>query len=139
MMKVFQSGFRSSEGQGGSILIEALIAVLIFSLGVLALIGMQTFTINESMHSKYRTDAGYLANEIVGQMMLDKPNVANYADGASTTSGLRTAWDARVAERLPNGTSAITMNGSAVTIVLTWRNPNESTAHNYRSVSQVIF
>lgn len=125
--------------QSGTILIEALVAILIFSLGILSLIGMQTMAINESIHGKYRADAGYLANEIIGQMMVDKPNVANYADGATTPSGLRTAWNARVASELPNGAAAITMNGAAVTVVVNWRNPNETSNHSYRAVSQVIF
>ncbi len=120
-------------------LIESLVAILIFSLGVLALIGMQTLSINESLHGKYRTDASYLANEIVGQMMLDKPNVANYADGAATVSALRDAWDDRVAAQLPNGSGSIALNGSNVTVVVSWRNPNESSSHSFRSIAQVIF
>lgn len=129
----------SPAGQAGSILIEALVAILIFSLGVLSLISMQALTINESIHGKYRADAGYLTNEIVGQMMVDKPNVANYADGATTPSALRTAWSTRVAAQLPNGTATITMNGSNVTVVVAWRNANETTGHSYRAVAQVIF
>lgn len=127
------------KAQGGSILIEGLVSIFIFSLGVIALIGMQTMSINESIHGKYRMDAGYLANEIVGQMMLDKNNIANYPDAATTTSPFRTAWNTRVAAILPNGSATIAANGSAVSIVVSWRNPNETSSHSYRSVAQVIF
>lgn len=127
------------DGQEGSILIEGLVSVLIFSLGVIALIGMQTLSISESLHGKYRTDASYLANEILGEMMLDKNNVASYADAAGSASANRTAWDARVAAQLPNGDTAITMDGASVTVVVSWRNPNETASHSHRTIAQVAF
>ena len=40
----------------GSVLLEGLLAVLIFSVGVLALIGMQANAINTISEVKYRTD-----------------------------------------------------------------------------------
>ena len=50
--------------QRGSILLEALIAILIFSMGILALMGMQATAINTVAESKYRSNAGFLANRI---------------------------------------------------------------------------
>ena len=55
--------------QSGVMLIEALIAILVFSLGILGVVGMQASAIGASRDAKYRTDAGMLANEIIGQMM----------------------------------------------------------------------
>ena len=51
-------------------LLEALIAILIFSLGILGIVGMQASAIGASRDAKYRTDAGMLANEVIGQMMV---------------------------------------------------------------------
>ena len=42
-------------------LLEALIAILIFSMGILALMGMQATAINTVSESKYRSNAGFLA------------------------------------------------------------------------------
>ncbi|MEE8253990.1 MAG: hypothetical protein V3S58_00090, partial [Nitrosomonadaceae bacterium] len=53
--------------QRGAMLLEALIAILIFSMGILALMGMQVTAINTVSESKYRSDAGFLANRIIGQ------------------------------------------------------------------------
>ena len=50
-------------------LLEALIAILIFSLGILGIVGMQASAVAASRDAKYRTDAGLLANELIGQMM----------------------------------------------------------------------
>lgn len=124
--------------QGGFLLIEAMIAILIFSLGIVALMGLQSIAISDSVHGKYRTDASYLANGIVAQMMADRTNMANYADGASPTTR-RTEWDAEVAAALPNGSTSITISGSGVTVVVSWRNPNETDSHNFTTFAQVVF
>jgi len=121
----------------GFLLIEVLVSLLIFSIGLLALIGMQNFAINDSLHGKYRTDASYLANSIVGQMMVDKSNIASYADGGSYSN--RTAWDTKVTNSLPNGSSSITISGSTVTIIVRWHNADESLDHNYTAQAQVVF
>lgn len=125
--------------QKGFLLIEALIAILIFSLGVIALMGLQSISIGNAIHGKYRTDASYLVNAVVAQMMVDKNNVSNYADGATTPTTRRLEWNTEVAATLPNGSSNITINGSAVTVVVSWRNPDEASSHNYKAIAQVVF
>lgn len=55
--------------QSGVMLLEALIAILIFSLGILGIVGLQASAVAASRDAKYRTDAALLANELVGQMM----------------------------------------------------------------------
>jgi type IV pilus assembly protein PilV len=54
--------------QSGVLLLEALIAILIFSLGILGVIGMQASAVAANRDAQYRTDAGLLANELIGQM-----------------------------------------------------------------------
>ena len=58
-------------------LLEALIAILIFSLGVLALVGLQTVSIRQSSEAGYRAEALMFANEIIGQMWVDNRSFAN--------------------------------------------------------------
>ena len=54
--------------QSGVMLLEALIAILIFSLGILGVVGMQASAVNASRDAKYRSDAALLANELIGEM-----------------------------------------------------------------------
>jgi type IV pilus assembly protein PilV len=54
--------------QEGILLIEALMAIVIFALGVLALIGLQTSSVQQSTDAKYRSDAILLADQLIGQM-----------------------------------------------------------------------
>lgn len=124
--------------QKGSILLEGLIAIVIFSFGVLALMGMQAMSIKNASHAKIRTDASYLANQIVSQMMVDRNNLASY-DSLSGGSPALDAWVAQVQGALPGGTGTVLVNTatSDVTVTLTWQNPDELDAHQYVSVVRV--
>jgi type IV pilus assembly protein PilV len=72
--------------QHGSVLLEALIAILIFSFGILGLIGIQASAVGLSIDAKYRADAAYLTNQIVAQMWLDRANLLAYAHHATGTA-----------------------------------------------------
>lgn len=61
----------SKDMQQGSVLLEALIAFLIFSMGILGVIGLQATSITNTMEASYRTDAAFLANQIIAQMWVD--------------------------------------------------------------------
>ncbi len=82
-MKTFamRSPMRASKSaQGGVMLLEALIGLLIFSLGVLALVAMQSVSISNVSNAKYRVEAAYYAEEIMNYMWLDNGNLqAGYA------------------------------------------------------------
>ena len=54
--------------QSGAMLLEALIAILMFSLGVLGIVGLQAVSIKLAGDAKYRSDAALLAEEMLGQM-----------------------------------------------------------------------
>jgi type IV pilus assembly protein PilV len=54
--------------QQGVMLIEALIAILIFSLGILGMVAMGSVAIAAQSDSQYRTEAANYANEIASEM-----------------------------------------------------------------------
>jgi type IV pilus assembly protein PilV len=60
----------NSRPQRGVMLLEVLIALLIFALGVLGLVGLQARAARDSSQTKYRADATLLANDLLGQMWL---------------------------------------------------------------------
>ena len=61
-----------AKSQQGVMLLEALVAILIFTIGIIAVMGMQVASITQVTQAKYRTDARYLANQIIGQDV-DRP------------------------------------------------------------------
>jgi type IV pilus assembly protein PilV len=88
--------------QQGSVLLEALIAFLIFAMGILGVIGLQATAINNTLDARYRSDAAFLANQIIAQIWTDPAVItttnpvtydiqSSYACQPCTTSGATTA------------------------------------------------
>lgn len=116
--------------QDGIVLIETLIAILLFSIGVLALVGLQAVMAKDVTHAKLRSEAAFLANQLIGQMWVDQANLASYAmtSGACNTSGYAPCanWRSQVGQVLPSGQAAVAISGTAVDITLSWQLPGES-------------
>ena len=64
--------------QKGMVLLEALIAVVIFSMGILALVGLQAAMVQNTTSSKVRADASYIAQQRIGLMWSNPANAATY-------------------------------------------------------------
>lgn len=131
-------------------LLEALIAILIFSMGILALMGMQATAINTVSESKYRSDAGFLANRIIGQIWADRANLASFACNPCTTTGTGNvdtrAWATEIqsgALQLPGVTDAanqpiITLGASnQVQVQLFWQAPNATAQRNHLVIAYI--
>ncbi|MEW6164076.1 MAG: hypothetical protein AB1642_03345 [Pseudomonadota bacterium] len=111
--------------QSGSVLLEALIAILIFSAGILALIGLQAASMKNTTQAKTRIDASLVASQRLGQIWIDIPNLANYAEDGT-----------EIAE-LPNGKRTTAINGDQVTVTVTWQMPGESETHSYQTIAKI--
>lgn len=139
--------------QSGSAILEALIAILIFSVGILALVGMQAAAIGNVSDAKYRADASFLADQIIGQMWAGRASSAvagggsvlgpdtSFACTACVTGGGNTqtqAWAGAsgVSGALPNATASIVINvaSQAVTVTLGWT-PPKGTQHKHVAVA----
>lgn len=141
--------------QTGVMLIEALIGILIFSIGILALIGMQATAVKNTTDARFRSDAAYLANSIIAQMRLDVPNVAAYDDGSAGTYAPRSTWRAQVESTLPDvniaGNQRVpsilvvagptfvgdTQPSWQITVTVTWKQPGESDPHRFQMVGYI--
>jgi len=142
--------------ESGVVLLEALVAILIFSIGILAIVGLQGAAMRTASESKYRSDAAFLASELIAQIWADAANVAayEYPGSGAIPAPLRDygpsnkGWVTRVVERLPgaqtDGTgvppivdhTADATLGSIVDITVRWRSPEEASkglpAHQHR-------
>lgn len=116
--------------QGGVALVEALIAVLLFSLGILALVGLQGSMSRNVTQAKLRAEASFLANQLIGQMWVDQANLTSYAAAAGTctvtTFTSCTRWQSQVKSVLPGGSADVGINGTVVSVVLRWTLPGEA-------------
>jgi type IV pilus assembly protein PilV len=75
--------------QDGVMLIEALIAILIFSLGVLGIVGLQATMTSSVAESKYRTEASFFANRLLGEMAASDRSSATAMATYQSPAGLR--------------------------------------------------
>lgn len=131
--------------QQGSVVLEALISILIFSIGILAIVGLQAVSIKNVAAAKYRTDASLLVNQVIGQMWVsDKSNAALVANFSSPAGASYLTWLDSVAQGLP-GVSGVPANAPTIaidannnaTITVYWQAPDESAAHNYSAIAVV--
>lgn len=141
--------------QQGSMLLEALIAILIFSMGILAIVGLQATSIKLSTDAKYRSEASLLANQLIGQMWVSDRTAATLQTNFSSASGaiangpLYTPWVASSVQATLPGVSAAsgtlpTVSVSTdpatlgqVTINIFWQAPSETARHNYIAIAQI--
>ena len=111
--------------QQGSVLIEALISVLIFSMGILALVGLQTAMLKNTTDSKFRAEASFIAQQRLGEMWANPENLGTFVVANE------------VVPALPNGTRTVTVNPNRiVTVTIGWQAPGME-AHNYAASTHI--
>jgi type IV pilus assembly protein PilV len=105
--------------QNGMTLIEILVAIVVLSIGLIGMAGLQLKGVQVNQGSAYRWQAAMLAEDIADRMRADKANALNSAytitlpggtasgiGGAGTTQSI-TDWSASVQALLPGGTAKI--------------------------------
>ena len=140
--------------ESGAILLEALLGLLIFSVGILGLVALQVVGVKATADAKYRANASMLANQIIGQMWGDKQNLMAYsqtsggggacnATGTPSTYAPVLAWLTDVGNDLPDATPAMQTIGisgianNIVTVTVCWKGPHDPMPHNYIAVAQI--
>jgi type IV pilus assembly protein PilV len=123
---------------GGFALIEALIAILIFSLATLGLLGLQATMLRAQSSAKYRADAAYLASDLVGTIWSDSRNMASYDDASCAGYTRCKSWQDRVAAALPAGAASAAINTTtgAFTLTIRWQVPNEA-PHSFSTSTSI--
>lgn len=162
---MLMKGVRVRHREKGMILIEALIGILIFSMGILALVAMQTAAVSAQSDAQYRVEAGNLVDKVLYQMSLNvdrstagtlQTSLAGFAhqtggsdcnfSGAASTDDVVTRFvaDATAAGTgLPGSTTAMqqvlvdTANFNQVTVTLCWKGPKDATPHRHTVISYI--
>jgi len=118
----------SRQGQHGVALLEALIAILIFSFGILGLIGLEASAINFSVDAEDRNRAALFASEVASTMWVNGTiTVPTSQLSAWTSTSSSSNWASSIANTatvgVPNGTLTITPTAgttNSADIVITW-------------------
>jgi len=89
----------------GLVLIDVLISVLVFSLGVLAVVSLQSVAAQQSSQAQYRAEATLLANALISQMWVADRDPAALANTYATGKTSFNTWSEQVTSRLPGASS----------------------------------
>jgi type IV pilus assembly protein PilV len=136
--------------QTGAFLLEALIGILIFSLGILGIVGLQARAIRFTNDAELRAEAMYLANSLISQMWTDnrallKPKYDWTLGGAGYT-----AFKAKVTTSLPGATDPVVIvdgppplpqansaTSNVVQVQVFWQLPGDPVPHNYTTTGVI--
>lgn len=125
-------------------LLEALIAILIFSLGILALVGLQATAIKQSTDARYRSEAALLTNDIISQMWSTDRTSTTLQTNFNTGGATYNTWLPRVTAVLPgaaaNPPTIVVDNQGIATVTVNWLAPSEvagTPPHNFVTIAQI--
>ena len=141
----------SRRSQSGSFLLEALIGILIFTFGILGLVGLQAQALRVTNDTEFRAEAAFLTNRMVSEMWTaDQSTGALKATYSSSGAGAGyTKFPNLAIATLPGvsaGTNAPTVlfndeinppiaapsvQGSVVQITMFWLLPGDAAPHQY--------
>lgn len=119
-----------SRRNAGFSLLEVLIAVIVLSIGLLGLAGLQLSASKNNQEAFYRTQATLLANDIVDRMRANREaalngdyDIALGADANGNTLAAQdlAAWKNRLEATLPDGDGSTSLGaGDTMTIIVQW-------------------
>ena len=137
--------------QRGAYLLEALVGILIFSFGILGIVGLQAQSIRMTNDSEYRAEAVYMANALISKMWTDNPNqlVTKYASPGGvefqdfrdnhvhTAFGTAMTVDPEVLVDDGALPPPPTKNSHVVRVTVSWQLPGDPVVHNYTTTGVV--
>jgi type IV pilus assembly protein PilV len=138
----------------GFSLVEVLVAVVIFALGVLGLVRLQGTAVKMSTESRQRAEAAFLADQLIARILIsDRTQFANLRhrpdagggscspSGAASTHAVVTDWLAQVVATFPraraNDQQIIVTGSDLVTVRLCWKNTDADLPHTLEVVNRV--
>lgn len=120
--------------QRGGTLLEVLVSILLFSFGLLGLVGLQARAAQYSVDADDRNRAALLATEASTLMLARDTLTLDPAEYA--------AWQAKVANAtasgLPRGAGEVVVAGNEATINITWLPPKAASGSESRLSTQVV-
>lgn len=116
-------------------MLEALVAILLFVTGLLGILGLQTGLTRAQTESALRSEAAYLAQELVGLMWADLSQLNGFEIESGDCAAVACkAWLAKSRALLPHGDAMVTVSalgagsaGAHVDITVSWSMPGGET------------
>ncbi|WP_422103146.1 type IV pilus modification protein PilV [Vreelandella sp.] len=113
--------------QRGISLLESLIALLVLSIGLLGVLGLQTQSLVHNRAAYFETQATNMAQDMLDRIRANSEQAADYAltlgenaDGSGLPATDQSEWVADVATMLPGGQGGIEVNNRRVSVTVRW-------------------
>lgn len=132
-----------SSRDGGSALIESLLAVLVFSVGLLSLLALLTATLKESDNARYRSEASLLATDLVSRMWSGERSLQSLRQRFTPAADEYQRWLERVKSTLPGITDNQNLpellidDERTITLTLRWQIPSDTQQHQLVVVTRL--
>lgn len=119
----------------GFTLVEALVALLALSIGLLGVAALQMTGLRSNLSSSWRSQATYLSYDIIDRIRANRAQRASYvtnlgpppAPGGVASLDLAT-WKANIAATLPGGDGTVAVGGpdnTVITVTVQWRDDRD--------------
>jgi type IV pilus assembly protein PilV len=110
--------------QKGVVLLEALIAIVIFAFGILALLGLQSVMMKENVEARNRAEAAYVVQQEISTMQTYPVGL-----GGNYTKAI---------QALPNGQLSVTpLTGGRLNLMVTWQTGSQP-QHNFETTTSIF-
>jgi type IV pilus assembly protein PilV len=127
----------------GASLIEVMISIFIFSIGILALVGVQATSLRAVTDARFRSDAALLANELITEARLsNRASIKLDFDSRSPSPVRYQAWHARMVtnNKLPgvaaNPPVVAVSNVNEMTVTIRWQSPTDTVVRQHVVMTQ---
>lgn len=126
------SGLSRPRQQRGATLVESMVAILIFCIGIIGNLGLMAQMTRAQGGAEWKSQASMLSAELVATMWADKETEqANYNTGACGGHGRCSEWQQKVSRSLPQGKGTVeALGGGLVKVAIEWTIPGEG-VHSY--------
>ncbi len=121
--------------QRGISLLESLIALLVLSIGLLGVLGLQTQSLVHNRAAYFETQATNMAQDMLDRIRANREKAADYAltlggevDGSGLPATDQAEWVADVSTMLPGGVGGIEIDNRRISVTVRWEDatsPND--------------
>ncbi len=144
--------YPATAAASGFSLLECLFAILIVSVGVVGLLGLQSTATISMSNAKLRSDAALLANDAIALIRIDSANLLRYklndsaadcsAGASKSPNAVVEDWLLKISTKLP-GTRRYLQHiriepTNLVTVIVCWKEPQDAEPHNHVAYAQIF-
>lgn len=133
----------NNNNKKGFFIIEALISILVFMIGILGILQLQVGQMQATADAQYRAQASYMAENLMSEIIIDKGNIDTFVDKTNATYS---DWEGNLRNALPGvnefppevSTSIAASGGTLVTVVVKWKAPQSESESKYELKSTIL-